>query len=81
MIGFGPQGLHESPFPNQGGFVSSLFWLLEAQMGGFGLVSQRSMASRASIADRLLGDRGENADWFREALVDRKMTPCIPGRT
>jgi len=32
-------------------------------------------------ADWLLGDRGHDADWFREALVDKKITPCIPGRT
>lgn len=25
-------------------------------------------------------DRGYDADWFREALIDRKITPCIPGR-
>ena len=23
---------------------------------------------------------GYDADWFREALVDRAITPCIPGR-
>jgi len=28
----------------------------------------------------LLGDRGNDADWFREALVDIGITPCIPGR-
>jgi hypothetical protein len=27
-----------------------------------------------------LGDRGYDADWFREALIDKKITPCIPGR-
>lgn len=31
-------------------------------------------------ADWLLGDRGYDADWFREALVDKGITPCIPGR-
>ena len=28
----------------------------------------------------LLGDRGYDADWFREALQDKKLLPCIPGR-
>jgi transposase len=28
----------------------------------------------------LLADRGYDADWFREALVGRKIIPCIPGR-
>ncbi len=31
-------------------------------------------------ADWLLADRGYDADWFRETLVDRSTTPCIPGR-
>ena len=31
-------------------------------------------------ADWLLGDRGYDADWFREALVSMGITPCIPGR-
>lgn len=28
----------------------------------------------------LLGDRGYDADWFREALIDKEITPCIPRR-
>jgi len=31
-------------------------------------------------ADWLLGDRGYDADWFREALEEKGITPCIPGR-
>ena len=31
-------------------------------------------------ADWLLADRGYDADWFREALLDRGTKPCIPGR-
>ncbi len=31
-------------------------------------------------ADWLLADRGYDADWFRETLVDNGTTPCIPGR-
>jgi len=27
-----------------------------------------------------LGDRGYDADWFREALVNIGIKPCIPGR-
>ena len=30
-------------------------------------------------ADWLLADRGYDADWFRETLVDKGTTPCIPG--
>lgn len=28
----------------------------------------------------LLGDRGYDADWFRAALADRKITACIPSK-
>lgn len=31
-------------------------------------------------AEWLLGDRGYDADWFREALIERGAPPCIPGR-
>ena len=33
-----------------------------------------------SEAEWLLADRGYDADWFREALVDKGTRPCIPGR-
>lgn len=32
-------------------------------------------------ADWLLADRGYDADWFRDALADKGIKPCIPGRT
>jgi len=31
-------------------------------------------------ADWLLGDRGYDADWFRDAVAEKGITPCIPGR-
>ena len=31
-------------------------------------------------ADWLLADRGYDADWFRDALKDTGIKPCIPGR-
>ena len=31
-------------------------------------------------ADWLLGDRGYDADWFKEALTDKGIRACIPGR-
>ena len=31
-------------------------------------------------AEWLLADRGYDADWFREALQDKGIKPCIPGR-
>ena len=29
----------------------------------------------------LLGDRGYDADWFRHALIERGITPCISSKT
>lgn len=31
-------------------------------------------------ADILIADRGDDSDWFREALCDRGIEPCIPSR-
>ena len=31
-------------------------------------------------AEWLLADRGYDADWFREALIDKGTKPCIPER-
>ncbi len=31
-------------------------------------------------AEWLLADRGYDADWYREALISKRITPCIPGR-
>jgi len=39
-----------------------------------------ALLSSLPEADWLLADRGYDADWFREALKDRGIRPCIPGR-
>ena len=31
-------------------------------------------------AEWLLADRGYDADWFRETLIDKRTKHCIPGR-
>ena len=31
-------------------------------------------------AKALLGDRGYDADWFRNALIEMGISPCIPSR-
>jgi putative transposase len=31
-------------------------------------------------AKQLLADKGYDSDWFRQALVERGITPCIPPR-
>ena len=32
-------------------------------------------------AKELLGDKGYDADWFREALAERDITACIPSKS
>ena len=39
-----------------------------------------ALLSSLPDAEWMLADRGYDADWFREALIDRGITPCIPGR-
>jgi transposase len=39
-----------------------------------------ALLSSLPKADWLLADRGYDADWFREALKDRGIKHCIPGR-
>lgn len=31
-------------------------------------------------AEWMIADRGYDADWFRDALKDKEIRPCIPGR-
>ncbi len=39
-----------------------------------------ALLSTLPKADWLLADRGHDADWFRNALADKGIKPCIPGR-
>ena len=41
---------------------------------------ERALLSSLPDVDWLLGDRGYDADWFREALKDKGIRACIPGR-
>lgn len=43
-------------------------------------IGARALLSSLPDVDWLLGDRGYDADWFREALKDRGIRACIPGR-
>ena len=40
----------------------------------------RALFSSLPQAKSLLGDRGYDADWFRWALSDQGITPCIPSK-
>ncbi|CUH49113.1 Transposase [Ruegeria atlantica] len=54
------------------------FFMTAGQVSDY--TGARALVSSLPAADWLLGDRGYDADWFREALVDMGVTPCIPGR-
>ena len=43
-------------------------------------IGARALLSRLPDVDWLLGDRGYDADWLREALQDKGIRACIPGR-
>ena len=43
-------------------------------------IGAAALLSSLPGADWLLADRGYDADWYREALQDKGITPCIPGR-
>ena len=43
-------------------------------------IGARALLSSLPNVDWLLGDRGYDADWFREALQDKGIRACIPGR-
>ena len=40
----------------------------------------RALLSSIPQAGALLADRGYDADWFRNALIERGISPCIPSR-
>ncbi len=43
-------------------------------------ISARALLNSLPSVDWLLGDRGYDADWFREALKYKGIRACIPGR-
>ena len=43
-------------------------------------IGARALVSSLPKVEWLLGDRGYDADWFREALKDKGIRACIPGR-
>ena len=43
-------------------------------------IGARALLRSVPKVDWLLGDRGYDADWFREALKDKGIRACIPGR-
>ena len=43
-------------------------------------IGARALLDGLPAADHLLADRGYDADWYREALEDKGIKPCIPSR-
>ena len=43
-------------------------------------IGARALLSSIPQAGVLLGDRGYDADWFRNALTETGISPCIPSR-
>ena len=41
-------------------------------------IGARALLPSIPSADVLLADSGYDAGWFREALIERAITPCIP---
>jgi transposase len=53
------------------------FFITAGQVSDY--VGARALCSSLPTVDWLLADRGYDADWFREALQDKAIRPCIPG--
>ena len=53
--------------------------LSKGQMSDFG--GAALMIDAFPKARSLLGDKGYDADWFREALADREIEACIPSKS
>ena len=43
-------------------------------------IGARALLKGLPQVEWLLGDRGYDADWFREGLKDKGIRACIPGR-
>ena len=56
-----------------------LMLLSEGQMSDY--KGAALMIDALPRAKQLLGDKGYDADWFRQALAERGITACIPSRS
>ena len=54
------------------------FFMTTGQVSDY--IGARALVSNLPAAEWLLGDRGYDADWFRESLVTMGIKPCIPRR-
>jgi transposase len=54
------------------------FFMTVGQVSDY--TSAAALLGSLPAAEWLLDDRGYDADWFRDALKDKGINPCIPGR-
>ena len=54
------------------------FFITAGQVSDY--TGEAALMNSLPRAEWLLADRGYDADWFREALIDKGTKPCIPGR-
>src|SRR3546814_18538966 len=54
------------------------FFLTAGQVSDY--IGAAALIDELPKAQWLLTDRGYDADWFRDALQEKGITPCIPGR-
>ena len=55
-----------------------LFFMIARQVSDY--TGAAALLGSLPKADWLLADRSYDADWFRDALKDKGIKPCIPGR-
>ncbi|MFW2850735.1 IS5 family transposase [Sphingomonas sp. TX0543] len=54
------------------------FFMTAGQVSDY--IGAAALLDELPKAQWLLGDRGYDADWFRDALQEKGIKPCIPGR-
>ncbi len=54
------------------------FFMTAGQVSDY--IGAAALLDELPKAQWLLGDRGYDADWFRDALEEKGTKPCIPGR-
>ena len=55
-----------------------LFFMTAGQVSDY--TGAAALLGSLMAAEWLIADRGDDADWFRDALKDKGIRPCIPGR-
>ena len=54
------------------------FFMTAGQVSDY--IGAAALLGSLPAAEWMIADRGYDADWFRDALKDKGIHPCIPGR-